>query len=289
MGSPPSAETGTTSVDDGGGRPRFDMRGLSPADVQSLLGHAINYRNVLGGQELRGKEAQAKALQDQVENFYRQQTALRENQKVFTDTNKLNRSAVYTADDKAMIDWTDALGNVVKREVVGDARDTSQAMKLVKLPDGTVRSIDPQKVTDLPAGTTLLGTGEQGEKGQLTEYQKGEQEIKLARIDQMMAKGTDEKGNEVDPELMAGFADFYNARNPSNQWIMVPGTPGMFGKSPKWAKIPKSGEGILKLPAETVLGRTSKGTEVTVEMVKKKAETLGVSPEEVLKQLSLVR
>lgn len=246
-----------------------------------MLGHAINYQQVLGSQENRSLERQYKdaTLQNALEKAKREAT-------------KIDHSTDYTADGKVMRDYFDAQGNLVKRETIGEAKKDGQALKLVELPDGSVQSIDPQKVTNLPKGTKLLGTASAEPK--LTPSQAFDQDVKLAGIDSMLSTGLDSKGNEVMSEALDSYAAIYNKNNSASQYVKIPGSPKVAGlpftgNEAKWVKVPKSVEGIAALKPDTVLGRTSKGSEVTLEQIKAKANTMGISLEEALKQLGLVR
>lgn len=258
------------------------MRGLSAEDIQNLMGNLINYKQVLGNQANSQEGHAITEAQNLIENYYKDLKNRRETEEFETKKSKLNRSAPFEVEGKMMIDWTDAQGNVVKREEVGKATRDSQAAKLLRMPDGTVQTIDPQVGQTFPAGTSILGTGEGS--GGLTEAQKFSQAGKLAEIDASMVAQDVEN-----PDMLDGYAEIYNQQHPTHQWIKVPGTGGLFGSDAKWTKLPKDSAEIVKMPPDTLVGRSPSGKKITLEMIVAKAQELGVSPEQALKELGLAR
>jgi len=189
-----------------------------------------------------------------------------------------------------MIDYTDAMGNVVKREEVGKATRNDQAEKWFKAPDGSYKSFPAG--TEVPSGFTPIST----ESGGLTDNQKFNQDVKLAGIDQMMTTLKDGAGNDIDdPNQLEGYAQIYNQNNPTHQWIKVPGydSPAMewgLDQDPRWVKLPKDSGAVLKMPADTVISRDDKtGKEVTVGIIKEYAKRVNSTPEALLKHFGIIQ
>jgi len=253
---------------------------MSSEDVQNLMGHLINYKQVLGNQANSAEGHAITEAQNLIENYYKDLKNRRETEEFESKKSKLNRSAPFEVNGKMMIDWTDAQGNVVKREEVGDATRNSQAERVFKLPNGQMDFIGPDEA--IPPGAVLASPSEGG--GELTEAQKFSQAGKLAEIDAKLV------ANEVEnPEELEGYAELYNREHPTHQWIKVPGTGGLFGSDAKWTKLPKNAAEIVKMPKDTLVGRSPSGKKITLEMIVAKAQELGVSPEQALKELGLAR
>lgn len=255
---------------------------MDAQDVFNLLSGSINYQNLLGSQQAQAEELRIKEAQNAVENAYKAQQA-----------QKVSRSAPYTVDGKVMIDWTDAGGNVVRREEVGKAGEEKKNMRLVRLPSGEVQSVDINTVGKLPAGSTFLGTGGEagGGGGELTQAQKFKQDLKIAEIDQVFNTMQDSKGNEIAPESLGEYARIYNESNPTSQWRMIEGTEETFpDTAPRWVKLPKNPAEIMGLNPSTPLARDSvTGQEITVQVINDFARQKGTTPEAVLKHLGLIK
>ena len=253
---------------------------MSSEDVQNLMGHLINYRNVLGDEANSQRGNAITEAQHLVENYYKELTERRAREDSESKKRSLNRSTPYEVDGKMLIDWTDNEGNVVNREEVGKSTKNSQAERVFKLPNGQMDFIGPDEA--IPPGAVLASPSEGG--GELTEAQKFSQAGKLAEIDAKLV------ANEVDnPEELEGYAELYNREHPTHQWIKVPGTGGLFGSDAKWTKLPKNAAEIVKMPPDTLVGRSPSGKKITLEMIVAKAQEAGISPEQALKELGLAR
>jgi len=255
---------------------------MSAEDIQNLMGHLINYKQVLGNQANSQQGHAITEAQNLIENYYKDLKERRDAQAAEDAKKVLKHSDEYKSDGKVKRTYFDYLGNPVRTEELGEIPANSQAAKLLRMPDGTVQTIDPQVGQTFPAGTSILGTSEGS--GGLTEAQKFSQAGKLAEIDAKLV------ANEVDnPEELEGYAELYNREHPTHQWIKVPGTGGLFGSDAKWTKLPKNAAEIVKMPPDTLVGRSPSGKKITLEMIVAKAQELGVSPEQALKELGLAR
>jgi len=258
----------------------LDLRGMSSEDVQNLMGHLINYKQVLGNQANSQEGHAITEAQNLIENYYKDLKNRRETEEFESKKSKLNRSAPFEVDGKMYIDWTDAQGNPVEREEVGKATRSNQAERVFKLPNGQMDFIGPDEA--IPPGAVLASPSEGG--GELTEAQKFSQAGKLAEIDASMVAQDVEN-----PDMLDGYAEIYNQQHPTHQWIKVPGTDGIFGSDAKWTKLPKDPTEIVKMPKDTLVGRSPSGKKVTLGMIVEMAQAKGISPEQALKELGLAR
>lgn len=249
-----------------------------------MLGTMINYRNVLGGEKLNLAQESRLAGQNEIENFYKQLEVQRALGKDEAAAAKLTRSAPMEVDGNVVVDWLDAQGNPVKREVVGKATRNDQAKKLFKTADGKVEFFGPGEIPDgaIPWSDT--------QEGGLTPAQEFNQAKSLADIEARMVDGSVET-----PEALAGDAEVFNKYHPTQQWKMIPGKEGIplvpfSGSEAKWVKLPKNPSELLALPEDQVVSRNPQtGDDITVGMAKAIAKSKGVSEIDVLKFLGLVQ
>jgi len=253
---------------------------MSAEDIQTLMGNLINYKQVLGNQANSQEGHAITEAQNMVENYYKDLKDRRDSEEFESKKSKLNRSAPFEVNGKMMIDWTDAQGNVVKREKVGNATKSTQAERVFKLPNGQMDFIGPDEA--IPPGAILASPENGG--GELTEAQKFSQAGKLAEIDASMV------AQDVDnPAMLDGYAEIYNSQHPTHQWIKVPGSGGWFGGDAQWKKLPKDPVEIMKMDPSTTVGRSPSGKEITLKMAIAKAQELKMTPEQFLKELGLAR
>ena len=244
----------------------------------------INYRQVLGGEKINLAQESRLAGQNEIENYYKNLENQRNVAEAELKASKLTRSAPMEVDGNVVVDWLDAQGNPVKREVVGKATRNDQAKKLFKTKDGKVEFFGPGEVPDgaIPWSDT--------QEGGLTPAQEFNQAKSLADIEARMVDGSVEV-----PEALAGDAEVFNKYHPTQQWKLLPFHDSKWNEmgtnsDAKWVKLPKNPSELLALPEDQVVSRNPQtGDDITVGMAKSIAKAKGVSEIDVLKFLGLVQ
>ena len=270
-----------------------DLRGLSPKEIAVLMGGAINtreiqsreteavLRNILGQQHLTAQEKQ-----NAIENYYRgiktnldisAESRLQQAQQF--DQSKLTPSAVFTADGNVSRQWHDAIGNVVRTDVLGKAPEKLQNAKLLEL-DGQAFWANPGE--PIPAGAKYLASKDNG-------FSINDQAM-LAGMKGIVESGEDTKGQEYSEVDRDNYMTMVNLNDPDTQYVKIPGQEVSMGRDipPQYVKLPKNLQTLKSLPDSAIMGVDSRtGQAVTLGQMKDVAQKTNNPIEAVFKYFNI--
>ena len=171
-------------------------------------------------------------------------------------------------------------GQVVKREVLGDAPEKGANKKLIRTPEGKVMWVNPGD--QIPDNSTYVPQGDRGDSinDQLT----------LSSLKGIVETGTDAKGNEYSEPDRDAHMEMVNLNDKSSQYVKIPGKEVNWGPDipAQYIKLPRQANQILALPEDKIIFHDEKaGKALTVGAVKQFAKEKGYTPEQVLKYLGL--
>lgn len=254
----------------------------------------------LGLGEVQAKNAaliQANS-QNQIENYYRQldhQLKLGKNQREAEEwamkQSGINRSAPMNVNGQMVIDWTNAYGRPIKREIVGSAPAPGESYKWFTTPDGRQMAVKPGEEGKIPPGSVVAGNV-RPDVLTPSEY------AKIAGFKGAVLTGEYAAPNgsgtvKMDETTRDAYKDVINANDPREQIVKIPGqkTGPLSRDIPaQYITIPRTSAEIMALPDDKIIQWDDKqGKAITVGTIKEFARQKGASPEAVLKHLGLIK
>lgn len=259
----------------------MDLRGLGPEDVYQLMSAGLNNKQIEYLDRYRTDQLTQQQAQNEVMNKFRSADDQLAREKFAAEQGEVKVGAPVNVGGKMVQMYHDKYGNVVRREVLGDAPEKAANKKLIRTPDGKILWTSPGDV--IPDNSTYLSQGTPG--------QSINDQLTLSSLKGIVESGTDAKGNEYSEADRDAHMEMLNQNDKTSQYVKIPGkTTGMFERDipPQYIKLPRQSSQILSLPEDKVIFYDDKmGKGLTVGAIKQFAQDKGYTPEQVLKYLGL--
>jgi hypothetical protein len=261
----------------------MDLRGLTPDDVYALMKGGLEKSQIDAIDQYRKDSMAQNQLQHQDLVKSKEMDDQLAREKFQADQSEVKVGTPVNVNGKMVQVYHDKMGNVVRREVLGDAPEKFQNKKLLKDADGNPYWNGPEDGPPKP-GSTELSSKENG-------FSINDQ-YTLSFLKSGIESGLDKDGNEIDEVTRDNNMTLVNMNDNANQYVKIPGkeVPGMFNSNipPKYIKLPRGANQILALPEDKIIFHDEKaGKALTVGAVKQFAKEKGYTPEQVLKYLGL--
>lgn len=258
----------------------MDLRGLTPEDVYSLMKGGLEKSQIDAIDQYRKDSMAQNQLQHQDLMTSKGVDDQLAREKFQADQSEVKVGAPVNVGGKMVQMYHDKYGNVVRREVLGDAPEKAQNKKLIRTPEGKVMWVNPGD--QIPDNSTYVPQGDRGDSinDQLT----------LSSLKGIVETGTDAKGNEYSEPDRDAHMEMVNLNDKSSQYVKIPGKEVNWGKDipAQYIKLPRQANQILALPEDKIIFHDEKaGKALTVGAVKQFAKEKGYTPEQVLKYLGL--
>lgn len=260
----------------------MDLRGLTPEDVYLLMKGGLEKSQIDAIDQYRKDSMAQNQLQhrDLVRSKEVDDQLARE--KFKADQSEVKVGAPVNIGGKWVQSYHTKDGQVVKREVLGDAPEKGANKKLIRTPEGKVMWVNPGD--QIPDNSTYVPQGDRGDsiKDQLT----------LSSLKGIVETGTDAKQNEYSEADRDAHMEMVNLNDKSSQYVKIPGkeVPGMFNKDipAQYIKLPRQANQILALPDDKIIFYDEKkGKALTVGGLKNSEQAKKYGVEAVLKYLGL--
>lgn len=262
----------------------MDLRGLTPDDVYALMKGGLEKSQIDAIDQYRKDSMAQNQLQHQDLVRSKEVDDQLAREKFQADQSEVKVGAPVNVGGKMVQMYHDKMGNVVRREVLGDAPEKGANKKLIRTPEGKVMWVNPGD--QIPDNSTYVPQGDRGDSinDQLT----------LSSLKGIVETGTDAKGNEYSEPDRDAHMEMVNLNDKSSQYVKIPSkeVPGkLYGTNTipaQYIKLPRQANQILALPEDKIIFHDEKaGKALTVGAVKQFAKEKGYTPEQVLKYLGL--
>jgi len=262
----------------------MDLRGLDSEDVYKLMSAGLNNKQIEALDQYRKDSLSQQQAQNEMMNRFRTADDKLAREKFLAEQGEVKVGSPVNVGGKMVQMYHDKYGNVVRREVLGDAPERAANKKLIQTPDGKVMWVSPGD--QIPDNSTYLSQGDRG--------QSINDQLTLSSLKGIVETGMDAKENAYSESERDAHMEMLNLNDKTSQYVKIPSkeVPGkLFGTNtipPQYIKLPRQANQILALPGDKVIFfDEGMGKGLTVDGVKQFAKEKGYTPEQVLKYLGL--